>query len=80
MSVVGVFGLLALVVAAYWWAVLPRLRKLAWWGGFTARVWAIAGNSKTIAIAYAVELMALTKPGCSIGRSWWAPKTLAGSW
>lgn len=57
MSVVGVFGLLALVVAVYWWAVLPRLRKLAGWGGFIARVWAIAGNSKTIAIAYAVELM-----------------------
>ena len=57
MSVVGVFGLLALVVAVYWWAVLPRLRKLAWWSGFIARVWAVAGNSKTIAVAYAVELM-----------------------
>jgi hypothetical protein len=57
MSVLGVFGLLALVVAACWWGVLPRLRKLAWWGAFIARVWAIAGNSKTIAIAYAVELM-----------------------
>ena len=57
MSVVGVFGLLALVVAVYWWAVLPRLRKLAWGSGFIARVWAVAGNSKTIAVAYAVELM-----------------------
>lgn len=58
MSVLGVFGLLAPVVAAcWWWAVLPRLRKFAWWDGIIARVWAIAGNSKTIAIAYAVELM-----------------------
>ena len=58
MSVLGVFGLLALVVAAcWWWAVLPRLRKLAWGSGFIARVWAVAGNSKTIAVAYAVELM-----------------------
>ena len=34
-----------------------RLRKLAWGSGFIARVWAVAGNSKTIAVAYAVELM-----------------------
>jgi len=57
MNVLEVFRLLAFVVAACWWGVLPRLRKLAWWSGFIARVWAVAGNSKTIAVAYAVELM-----------------------
>jgi hypothetical protein len=57
MSLFGFLLLLAIVVAAYWWAIRPRLRKVAWWNGFVARIWAIAGNSKTIAVAYAVELI-----------------------
>jgi hypothetical protein len=42
----------------YWGFVLPRLRKLPRWDGFTARLWALAGNSRTIGIAYAAELLA----------------------
>jgi len=49
--------LVAIVVGAYWWAVLPQLRKLAWWDGLVIRLWALAGNSKTIAVAYAAELL-----------------------
>jgi hypothetical protein len=54
------FGFVALgliVVGAYWWGVLPQLRKLPGWDGFTARLWGFAGNSKTIAVAYAAELI-----------------------
>jgi hypothetical protein len=57
MSLSGFLMLFAIIVAAYWRVVLPRLRKLAWWEGLVVRVWAIAGNSKTIAVAYAVELV-----------------------
>jgi hypothetical protein len=57
MSLLGFLMLFAIVVAAYWRVVLPRLRRFAWWDGFVARTWAIAGNSKTIAVAYAVELI-----------------------
>jgi len=57
MNLLGFLMLFALIVAAYWWVVLPRLRKLPWWKRFVARVWAVAGNSKTIAVAYAVELI-----------------------
>ena len=46
MSVLGVFGLLALVVATCWWGVLPRLRKLAWWGGFIAASGQLPGTRK----------------------------------
>jgi len=57
MNLLGFLMLLAIIAAAYWRVVLPRLRKLAWWKRFVARVWAVAGNSKTIAVAYAVELI-----------------------
>jgi hypothetical protein len=57
MSFLGFLVLFAITGAVYWWLLLPRLRKLSWWNGFVARVWAIAGNSKTIAVAYAVELL-----------------------
>jgi hypothetical protein len=57
MSLSGFLMLFAIIIAAYWRVVLPRLRKLAWWEGLVVRVWAIAGNSKTIAVAYAVELV-----------------------
>lgn len=59
MGLLGLTGLLAIIVGAYWWGVLPQLRKLAWWDGFTSRLWAAAGNSKTIAVAYAAELLGL---------------------
>ena len=57
MSLSGFLMPFAIIIAAYWRVVLPRLRKLAWWEGLVVRVWAIAGNSKTIAVAYAVELV-----------------------
>ena len=57
MNLLSILMLFAIIVAAYWWVVLPRLRKLPWWERFAARVWAVAGNSKTIAAAYAVELI-----------------------
>ena len=70
MGVLGFFGLIAITVGAYRWAVLPRLRKLSWWDGFVARLRAIlegvyarlrglCGNSKTLAIAYGAELLGL---------------------
>jgi hypothetical protein len=57
MSVLGFLMPLVIIVAAYWWLVLPRLRKFSWWYGVVARLWAMAGNSKTILVAYAVELI-----------------------
>ena len=57
MSVLGFLMPFVIIVAAYWWVVLPRLRKLSWWDGAVARLWAVAGNSKTILVAYAVELI-----------------------
>ena len=65
--------LIVLVVAAiaitlYYWLALPRLRLLPWWDGVLAklsdvlarayaRLRALCGNSKTIAVAYAAELL-----------------------
>jgi hypothetical protein len=57
MNLLGFLMLFTIIVAAYWRVVLPRLRKLAWWDRFAARAWAVAGNSKTIAVAYAVEMI-----------------------
>jgi hypothetical protein len=57
MSVLGFLVPSVIIVAAYWWLALPRLRKLSWWDGAVARLWAVAGNSKTILVAYAVELI-----------------------
>ncbi len=57
MSVLGFLIPCVIIVAAYWWVVLPRLRKYSWWDGAVARLWAMAGNSKTILVAYAVELI-----------------------
>jgi hypothetical protein len=92
MDVLGFFGLIAVVVGAWWWAALPRLRKLPWWGGFVGRLSAfgvgayarlrgLCGNSRTIAIAYASEILGLLDGrACSTGRSSSAPKTPAASW
>jgi ABC-type amino acid transport substrate-binding protein len=63
-------SLLTLTLAAtlYYWLALPRLRRLPWWDGAVAEVRAVleragarlrafCGNSKTIAVAYAAELL-----------------------
>ena len=60
--------LAAVAVALYYWLALPRLRRLPWWDGVVAearavleragaRLRAFCGNSKTIAVAYAAELL-----------------------
>jgi len=70
MGLLGLTGLAAILVGAYWWGVLPQRRKLAWWqpfvtqasvilGGAYARLRILCGNSKTIAVAYAAELIGL---------------------
>jgi hypothetical protein len=66
MLIVLVFA--AIAITLYYWFVLPRLRRLAWWDGAVAEVRAVferassrlrglCGNSKTIAVAYAAELL-----------------------
>src|SRR5882724_7431215 len=57
MGLLGFVGFLAIIVGAYWWALLPRLRKLSWWDTFVSKAWALAGNSKTILVGYAAELI-----------------------
>ena len=60
-----VLVLAAIAVALYYWLVLPRLRRLPWWDSAVAAVRAVLdragararGNSKTIAVAYAAELL-----------------------
>jgi len=61
--------ILAIVaVAVYYWLLRPRLRRLPWWDAAVAEVRAVldragvrarafCGNSKTIAVAYAAELL-----------------------
>jgi hypothetical protein len=63
-----VFVLTAIAVALYCWLALPQLRPLPWWHAGIAKLRAIlerasaclrglCGNSKTIAVAYAAELL-----------------------
>ncbi len=63
-----VFFVAAIAITLYYCLVLPRLRRLAWWDGAAAEVRAVleracgrlrafCGNSKTIAVAYAAELL-----------------------
>jgi len=63
-----VLVLAVVAVALCCWLALPRLRRLAWWDpavaetrAFLARAGArlrgLCGNSKTIAVAYAAELL-----------------------
>jgi hypothetical protein len=60
--------LAAIAVTLYYWLLLPRLRLLPWWNAAVfetravvarvgARARAFCGNSKTIAVAYAAELL-----------------------
>jgi hypothetical protein len=63
-----VFFVAAIAITLYYWLALPRLRRLPWWDGAAAEVRAVldragarlrafCGNSKTIAVAYAAELL-----------------------
>jgi hypothetical protein len=65
---VTVLVLAIVTFALYYWLLLPRLRRLAWWDAGIAearavlaragaRLRAFCGNSKTIAVAYAAELL-----------------------
>jgi len=60
--------LAAIAVALSCWLVRPRLRRLPWWDGAIAefgavferagaRLRGLCGSSKTIAVAYAAELL-----------------------
>jgi hypothetical protein len=68
MAVLGLLGMLALIAGVYRWLALPRLRRLPWWDGLvaklhtmlasaSARLRGLCGNSRTIAVAYAAELL-----------------------
>jgi hypothetical protein len=63
-----VLVLAAIAITLYYWLLLPRLRRLTWRDGGIAetravverassRLRAFCGNSKTIAVAYAAELL-----------------------
>ena len=63
-----VLTLMVIAFALYYWLLLPRLRRLPWWDAAVAevraaleragaRLRAFCGNSKTIAVAYAAELL-----------------------
>ena len=70
-------SLLALIIAAvalYCWLARPRLRLPPWWDGVVAaaravlaragaRLRGLCGNSKTIAVAYAAELLGADSAG-----------------
>jgi hypothetical protein len=60
--------LAAIAITLYYWLLLPRVRQLPWWDGVVttlravleracARLRGLCGNSKTIAVAYAAELL-----------------------
>jgi hypothetical protein len=60
--------LVIITVTLYFWLVLPHLRRLPWWHAGIAKLRAVlerassrlrglCGNSKTIAVAYAAELL-----------------------
>src|SRR6516225_3593674 len=63
-----VFVVIAIAVTLYYCLALPRLRRLPWWDAAVAEVRAVleragarlrafCGNSKTVAVAYAAELL-----------------------
>jgi hypothetical protein len=67
---IGLVIAAALAVTLYIWLFLPRLRRRAWWNDAAsgaraafaaacARLRALCGNSRTLAVAYAAELLGL---------------------
>ena len=63
-----IVALIIVAIALYYWLLRPRLRRLPWWDAAVAEVRAVldragvrarafCGNSKTIAVAYAAELL-----------------------
>jgi uncharacterized membrane protein len=54
MHVLIIVGVLLIVAGIWLWA-----RKASWWDDFVARLWALAGNSRTLAVAYAAELLGM---------------------
>ena len=63
-----VLAITILAIVLYYWLFLARLRQLPWWDAAVAetraaleragaRARAFCGNSKTIAVAYAAELL-----------------------
>jgi hypothetical protein len=63
-----VFVIIAATVTLYIWLILPRLRRRPGWAGVSAkaraalagayaRLRALCGNSRTLAVAYAAELL-----------------------
>jgi hypothetical protein len=61
---------IAVAATLYIWLLLPRLRRRPWWAGVSAkagaalaaayaRLRALCGNSRTLAVAYAAELLGL---------------------
>ena len=59
MKLLSFVGTILFFLGLYWWFALPWLRQRTWWDGLVARLWAIAGNSKTIVVGYAAELLGL---------------------
>jgi hypothetical protein len=59
MKLFTLLGTILFFVGLYWWLALPWLRQRTWWDGLVARLWAIAGNSKTIVVGSAAELLGL---------------------
>jgi hypothetical protein len=62
------FVIIAVAITLYYWLALPRLRRLPWWDAGIAELRAVleracarlrgfCGNSRTIAVAYAAELL-----------------------
>jgi hypothetical protein len=53
------FTIAAIALTLYIWLILPRLRRRPGWAGVSAyaRLRALCGNSRTLAVGYAAELL-----------------------
>jgi hypothetical protein len=78
----------AVALTLYIWLILPRLRRRAWWNDAAsgvraayARLRALCGNSRTLAVAYAASSSASsTRRSSWTGRRCSAPRPPAASW